>query len=109
MGRKARHPSQGQGVGRQTIRERRCADATVNFGALKRAMAKALAWTPPIGHADIAPSRHERIEYDGYLTIDAPWIVPALLDGSRRSPVEFWSPQPVVGIFHLSCSARGSM
>jgi hypothetical protein len=31
-------------------------------------MAKALAWTPPIGHADIAPSRHERIEYDGYLT-----------------------------------------
>jgi hypothetical protein len=39
----------------------------------------ALAWTPPVGDADIAPSRHERIEYDGYLT-DAPWIVPALLD-----------------------------
>ena len=39
VGRKARHSGQGQGVGRQTIRERRCADATVNFGALKRAMA----------------------------------------------------------------------
>ena len=38
-------------------------------------------WTAPQGHADIAPSQHERIEYDGYLTIDAPWIVPALLDG----------------------------
>jgi hypothetical protein len=36
-----------------------------------------LFWTPPQGHADIAPSRHKRVENDGYLTIDARWIVPA--------------------------------
>ena len=33
-------------------------------------MTNALAWTPPIGHPDIAPSRFERIEGDGYLTLD---------------------------------------
>ena len=37
------------------------------------------AWRPPQGRADIAPSRFERIEGDGYWTLDAPWIVPALL------------------------------
>ena len=42
-------------------------------------MTNALAHTPPVGHADIAPTRFERIEGDGYLTLDAPWIVPALL------------------------------
>ena len=42
-------------------------------------MTNALAWTPPIGHADIAPSRFERIEGDGYFTLDSDWIVPALL------------------------------
>jgi hypothetical protein len=31
----------------------------------------ALQWTPPRCHADIAPSRYERIEGDGYLTLDA--------------------------------------
>src|SRR3984957_9380321 len=103
VGRKARRPGQGQGVGRQTIRERRCADATVNFGALKRAMAKALAWTPPIGHADIAPSRHERIEYDGYLTIDAHWIIPALL---RSVPIEGRVLEPAAGRGHLSLELR---
>jgi hypothetical protein len=36
-------------------------------------------WTPPTGRADIAPSRFKRIEGDGYLTLDAGWIVPALL------------------------------
>ena len=40
---------------------------------------EARTWTPPQGRADIAPSRYGRIEGDGYLTIDAPWIVPALL------------------------------
>jgi hypothetical protein len=39
----------------------------------------ALAWTPPVGHADIAPSRFERIEGDGYFTLDSEWIVPALM------------------------------
>ncbi len=45
-------------------------------------MTNALAWTPPIGHADIAPSRFERIEGDGYFTLDSDWIVPALLGAS---------------------------
>ena len=43
------------------------------------------AWTLPRGSADIAPTRFERVEHDGYLTIDAPWIVPALL---RSAPSE---------------------
>jgi hypothetical protein len=42
-------------------------------------MTKALAWTPSVGHANIAPSRFERIEGDGYFTLDSEWIVPALL------------------------------
>jgi hypothetical protein len=46
---------------------------------------EARAWTPPQGHADIAPSRYKRIEGDGYLTIDAHWVVPALL---RSVPIE---------------------
>jgi hypothetical protein len=32
---------------------------------------EARTWMPPQGRADIAPSRFERIEGDGYLTIDA--------------------------------------
>ena len=87
----------------QTIRERRCADATVNFGALMRAMANALAWTPPIGHADIAPSQFERIENDGYLTIDAHWIIPALL---RSVPIEGRVLEPAAGRGHLSLELR---
>ena len=53
----------------------------------------ARAWTPPQGRADIAPSRYERIEGDGYLTIDAHWVVPALL---RSAPIEgrVWSRPP---------------
>jgi hypothetical protein len=66
-------------------------------------MAKALAWTPPIGHADIAPSRHERIEYDGYLTIDAHWIIPALL---RSVPIEGRVLEPAAGRGHLSLELR---
>jgi hypothetical protein len=57
---------------------------------------EARTWTPPQGPADIAPSRYGRIEGDGYLTIDAHWVVPALLPsvpiegrvpGSSRQPV----------------------
>jgi hypothetical protein len=54
----------------------------------------ALAWTPPIGHADIAPSRFDRIEGDGYLTVDVPWLVPAFCDPSRRSRAGCWSLPP---------------
>ena len=68
----------------------------------------ALQWKPPRGHADIAPSQFEQIENDGYLTIDAHWIIPALL---RRfqSRVECSSRPPVVDISPLNCGARGSM
>jgi hypothetical protein len=55
-------------------------------------MTNALAYTPPIGHADIASTRFERIEGDGYLTLDAPWIVPALL----RSAAASSNPRPAV-------------
>jgi hypothetical protein len=65
-----------------------------------------LQWTPPQGHADIAPSQFERIENDGYLTIDAYWIIPALL---RSVPIEGRVLEPVVDISHLSCGARVSM
>jgi hypothetical protein len=30
-------------------------------------------------HGGIAPSRFDRLENDNYFTIDAPWIIPALL------------------------------
>ena len=61
-------------------------------------------WTAPQGHADIAPSRHERIEYDGYLTIDAPWIVPALLDGVPAIAGRIL--EPAAGRGHLSLELR---
>ena len=60
-------------------------------------------WTPPIGHADIAPSRFERIEGDGYLTIDAHWVVPALL---RSVPIEGRVLEPAAGRGHLSFELR---
>jgi hypothetical protein len=60
-------------------------------------------WTPPVGHADIAPSRFERIEGDGYLTLDAPWIVPALL---RSVPVAGRILEPAAGRGHLSRELR---
>src|ERR1700733_6474895 len=59
----------------------------------------ALQWRPPRGHADIAPSQFERIENDGYLTIDAHWIIPALL---RSVPIEGRILEPAAGRGHLS-------
>jgi hypothetical protein len=53
-------------------------------------------WTPPQGRADIAPSRYGRIEGDGYLTIDAHWVVPALL---RSAPIEGRVLEPAAGPF----------
>jgi hypothetical protein len=41
------------------------------------------AWAKPQGHADIAPSRFERLERDGYFTIDSDWIIPALCRAVR--------------------------
>ena len=66
-------------------------------------MTNALAWTPPIGHADIAPSRFERIEGDGYFTLDAHWIVPALL---RSVPIEGRVLEPAAGRGHISLELR---
>ena len=64
---------------------------------------EARVWTPPQGHADIAPTRYERIEGDGYLTIDAHWVVPALL---RSVPIESRVLEPAAGRGHLSFALR---
>jgi hypothetical protein len=63
----------------------------------------ALQWKPPRGHADIKPSQFERIENDGYLTIDAHWIIPALL---RSVPIEGRVLEPAAGRGHLSLELR---
>jgi hypothetical protein len=57
----------------------------------------------PVGYADIAPSRFERIEGDGYLTLDAPWIVPALL---RSVPIAGKVLEPAAGRGHLSLELK---
>jgi hypothetical protein len=57
------------------------------------------AYAPPTGHADIAPSRFKRIEGDGYCTLDAYWIVPALL---RSTPIKGRVLEPAAGQGHLS-------
>jgi hypothetical protein len=64
---------------------------------------EARAWTRPRGRADIAPSRYARIEGDGYLTIDAPWVVPALL---RTVPIKGRVLEPAAGRGHLSLELR---
>jgi hypothetical protein len=53
----------------------------------------------PKGYADIAPSRFERVENDGYRTLDAPWIVPALLGAV---PIEGRILEPAAGRGHIS-------
>jgi hypothetical protein len=67
-------------------------------------MVTARAWAQPRGHADIAPSRYDRIEGDGYLTVDAPWLVPALL----RSVPEISGRilEPAAGRGHISLELR---
>ena len=62
-------------------------------------MTNALVWRPPIGHADIAPSRFERIEGDGYFTLDSEWIVPALLGAV---PIKGRVAEPAAGRGHIS-------
>jgi hypothetical protein len=61
------------------------------------------SWTPPVGHADIAPSRFERIEGDGYLTIDAHWIVPTLL---RSVSIRGRVLEPAAGRGHISLELK---
>ena len=66
-------------------------------------MVTARAWAQPQGHADIAPSRFERIEGDGYFTLDSEWIVPALLGAV---PIEGRVLEPAAGRGHLSLELR---
>ena len=61
------------------------------------------AWKPHQGRADIAPTRFERIEGDGYLTIDAPWVVPALM---RSVPIQGRVLEPAAGRGHLSLELK---
>ena len=63
----------------------------------------AAPWTPPKGYPDVAPSRFERIEGDGYLTIDAHWIVPALLGAM---PIKGRAPEPAAGRGHISLELK---
>jgi hypothetical protein len=80
---------------------RRRAAEKMDSGAL---VVTARAWAQPLGHADIAPSRYDRIEGDGYLTLDAPWVVPALL----RSVPEISGQilEPAAGRGHISLELR---
>ena len=59
----------------------------------------ARAWIPPHGYADIAPTRFKRLANDGYLTLDAPWVVPALL---WSVPIQGRVLEPAAGRGHLS-------
>lgn len=59
--------------------------------------------TAPRGYADIAPSRFVRIEGDGYLTIDAAWIVPMLL---RTVAIEGRVLEPAAGQGHLTLELK---
>jgi hypothetical protein len=61
-------------------------------------MVTARAWAKPQGHADIAPSRFERLERDEYFTIDAAWIIPALC---RAVQVEGPILEPCAGRGHM--------
>jgi hypothetical protein len=65
----------------------------------------ARAWTQPQGHADIAPSRHDRIEGDGYLTLDAPWVVPALLQKVPEIGGRILEPAAGRGHLRSNCAA----
>jgi hypothetical protein len=66
---------------------------------------EARTWTPPQGRADIAPSRHERIERDGYLGIDAHRVVPELL---RSAPIEGRALEPAAGPFRTTARRLAS-
>jgi hypothetical protein len=53
----------------------------------------------------IAPSRFERLEDDNYLTIDADWIIPALLRAVRIEGPIF---EPCAGRGHLVVELRAA-
>ena len=66
---------------------------------------EARTWTPPQGHADIAPSRFERIEGDGYLTSTHLGLCRRCC-GRFRSRAGCWSRPPAAAICRLSAPRR---
>jgi hypothetical protein len=54
-------------------------------------------------HGGIAPTRWNRLTNDAYFTIEAPWLIPALL-----SKVKIVGPvlEPAAGVGHLVCELR---
>ena len=55
------------------------------------------AWAKPQGHADMAPSRFERLERDGYFTVDSDWIIPTLCAVRVEGPIL----EPCAGRGHM--------
>jgi hypothetical protein len=56
-----------------------------------------------VRHGGIAPSRFDRLSNDNYFTIDAPWIIPALLS---RIPIEGPILEPAAGAGHMVVELR---
>jgi hypothetical protein len=54
-------------------------------------------------HGGIAPTRFDRLPNDNYFTIDAPWIVPALL---AKVPIEGPILEPAAGVGHMVIELR---
>jgi hypothetical protein len=78
--------------------------AGIDAGKTDALMTTVHAWTQPQGHTDIAPTRYGRIEGDGYLTLDASWIVPALLQ--KVPEIDRRILEPSAGRGHLSLESR---
>ena len=54
-------------------------------------------------HGGIAPTRWSRTENDAYFTLDAPWIIPALLSKVKNIGPVF---EPAAGVGHLALALR---
>jgi hypothetical protein len=54
-------------------------------------------------HGGIAPSRFDRLANDEYFTLDAPWIIPALLS---KVPIEGPILEPAAGLGHMVVELR---
>jgi hypothetical protein len=54
-------------------------------------------------HGGIAPSRFDRLANDNYFTLDAPWLIPALLS---RVPIEGPILEPAAGVGHMVIELR---
>jgi hypothetical protein len=54
-------------------------------------------------HGGIAPSRFDRLANDNYFTLDAPWLIPALLS---KVPIEGRILEPAAGVGHMVLELR---